>query len=241
MTSFAPLWAAVLAATLATAAQANEAVIRKNLAERLPNLPRIEEVSKTPMEGLWEVRYNQSELFYTDAEGSFLIQGALIDTRSRTNLTEERQNKLSAIAFDQLPLKDAITTVRGNGKRKLAVFSDPNCGFCKRLERDLSRLNHVTIHIFLYPILGRDSLAKSERIWCARNRAQVWENWMLRNAEPPAANCDTAALQRNIAFGQRHQITGTPTTFFADGTRLSGAAGFEAIEQRLVAAAAPAR
>ncbi|MDO8385879.1 MAG: DsbC family protein [Polaromonas sp.] len=223
------------------AASANEATIRANLAERLPNLPRIDEVRPTPMRGLFEVRVSQNQIFYTDAEGAFILQGQLIDTRSRNNLTEQRVEQLNASAFDQLPLRDSFTIVRGNGQRRLAVFQDPNCGFCKRLERDLSRLNHVTIHIFLYPILGRDSLDKSERIWCARNRAQVWENWMLRNVEPAAANCDTAALQRNLTFGQRHQITGTPTTFFADGTRLSGAAGFELLEQRLVAAAAAAR
>jgi len=226
---------ALLAAS--AVATANEATIRHNLAERLPNLPRIEEVRPTPMRGLFEVRTNQHELFYTDAEGNFLLQGQLIDTRSRSNLTEQRLERLSAIAFDQLPLRDSFTIVRGNGQRRLAVFQDPNCSFCKRLERDLSRLNHVTIHIFLYPILGRDSLAKSERIWCARNRARAWENWMLRNTEPAAAECDTAALQRNIAFGQRHRISGTPTTFFADGSRLSGAASFEVLEQRLAAAA----
>ena len=234
---------AALAALLAvgTLASANEATIRANLAERLPNLPPIEEVRAAPMRGLFEVRIGANQIFYSDAEGNFLIQGQLIDTRSRNNLTEQRIEQLNAIAFDQLPLRDAFTIVRGNGQRRVAVFQDPNCGFCKRLERDLSRLNHVTIHIFLYPILGRDSLAKSQHIWCARNRAQVWENWMLRNVDPPAATCDTSALQRNMAFGQRHAITGTPTTFFADGSRLSGAAGFEVLEQRLSAAAAASR
>jgi len=236
MTSFAPLWAAALAATLASAAQANEAVIRKNLAERLPNLPRIEEVSKTPMEGLWEVRYNQSELFYTDAEGNFLIQGALIDTRARTNLTEERQNKLSAIAFDQLPLKDAITTVRGNGKRKLAVFSDPNCGFCKRLDRELAKLNDVTIHTFVVGLLGQDSQEKARNIWCAKDRSGAYFGWMLNGQAAPAAApaCDAAAVQRNTEFAGRHRINGTPTTFLADGTRVNGA-DFARIQQGLAA------
>ena len=217
-------------------ALANEAVIRKNLAERLPNLPKIDEVSPTPMKGLFEVRVNQSDILYTDAEGNFLIQGALIDTKARTNLTEQRIDKLTAVAFNDLPLKDAFTVVRGNGKRKLAVFEDPNCGFCKRFERDLAKLNDVTVYVFLYPILGQDSVTKSQNIWCAKNRAKAWEDWMLRNVTPPAASCDTAALDRNVAFGQKNRITGTPTTFFVDGSRVPGAVPLDKIEEALASA-----
>jgi thiol:disulfide interchange protein DsbC len=216
-----------------TATLANEAVIRKNLAERLPNLPKIDEVSPTPMKGLFEVRINQSDILYTDAEGNFLIQGALIDTKARANLTEQRIDKLTAIAFSDLPLKDAFTVVRGNGKRKLAVFEDPNCSFCKRFERDLTKLNDVTVYVFLYPILGQDSVTKSQNIWCAKNKAKVWEDWMLRNVTPPTASCDTAALERNVAFGQKHRITGTPTTFFVDGSRVPGAVPLDKIEEAL--------
>ena len=123
--------------TLASAhAQSPETTIRKNLAERLPNLPKIDEVRKTPMEGLFEVRANGTDIFYTDAKGDFLVQGNLIDTVGRRNLTEERTEKLLAIDFKTLPIKDAFTLVRGNGKRKIAVFEDPNCGYCKRFERD---------------------------------------------------------------------------------------------------------
>lgn len=131
------------------AATAQEAVIRKNLAERLPNLPRIDEVTPTPMKGLYEVRFNDSEIFYTDAGGNFILQGNLIDTQARTDLTEERIERLTAVNFKDLPLKDAFTIVRGNGQRKLAVFEDPNCGYCKRFERDLAKIDNVTIHVFL--------------------------------------------------------------------------------------------
>ena len=145
-------------AVLAFSTYAQEALIRKNLAERLPSLPKIEEVSKTPMNGLFEIRVNDADIFYTDAEGSFLLQGVLIDTKSKRNLTEERTEKLNAVAFDLLPLKDAFTVVRGNGKRKMAVFEDPNCGYCKRFERDLQKVDNVTIYMFLYPIqIGRAS------------------------------------------------------------------------------------
>lgn len=215
------------------AALAQEATIRKNLTDRLPNLPRIEEISKTPMNGLYEVRVNENDLFYTDAQGNFLIQGVLIDTRARANLTEQRIDKLTAITYDQLPLKDAFAIVRGNGKRQMAVFADPNCTFCKRLERDLSKLDNITIHLFLYPILNQDSIDKSGNIWCAKDKAKAWEDWMLRNVTPPAASCDTSALERNVAFGQKNRITGTPTSFFTDGTRIPGAVGLDKIEQAL--------
>lgn len=220
-------------ATLSLCASAQEAAIRKNLAERLPNLPKIEEVSKTPMAGLYEVRVNQSDVFYTDAEGNYLLQDQLIDTRSRSNLTEERTEKLSAVDFKSLPFKDSFTIVRGNGKRRIAIFEDPNCGYCKRFEKDLAKIDNVTVHVFLYPVLGPDSQAKSQAIWCAKDKARAFEDWMLRSVAPAAASCDTSAIQRNLALGQKYRVTGTPTSFLPDGTRLPGAVPLEKIEQAL--------
>lgn len=231
-----PTISALLATALATlslCASAQEAAIRKNLAERLPNLPKIEEVSKTPMAGLYEVRVNQSDVFYTDAEGNYLLQGQLIDTRSRSNLTEDRVEKLSAIDFKSLPFKDSFTIVRGNGKRRIAIFEDPNCGYCKRFEKDLARIDNVTVHVFLYPVLGPDSQAKSQAIWCAKDKARAFEDWMLRSVAPAATSCDTSAIQRNLALGQKYRVTGTPTSFLPDGTRLPGAVPLEKIEQAL--------
>ena len=210
-----------------------EDTIRQALTERLPNLPKIDEISKTPMEGLYEVRVNKTEIFYTDSAGNYLIQGELIDTKGRTNLTEARIEKLTALPFDSLPLKDAFTIVRGTGERKMAIFEDPNCGFCKRFERELEKLDNVTMHIFLYPILGPDSMVKSANIWCAQDKGKTFLDWMTQNVTPPEASCDTAALQRNVSFGQQNRITGTPTTFFADGTRVAGAVPLERIEQGL--------
>ena len=229
--------AGLLACTLG-AALAQEAVIRKNLAERLPALSKIDEVSKTPMNGLYELRVNDSDIFYTDAEGNFLIQGNLIDTRAKRNLTEERVEKLSAIDFDALPLKDAFTQVRGNGKRKLAVFEDPNCGYCKRFERDLQKVNDVTIHTFLIPILSADSVEKSKNIWCAKDKNKAWLDWMVRDQPAAKASCDTSALDRNLAFSKKYKITGTPTVFFADGSRVPGAISAQQIENQLGSAAA---
>ncbi|MDB5742704.1 MAG: hypothetical protein JWR68_1019 [Polaromonas sp.] len=224
--------AGLLACSLGSAF-AQEAVIRKNLAERLAGFPKIDEVSKTPMNGLYELRVNDSDIFYTDAEGNFLLQGNLIDTRAKRNLTEERVEKLSAIDFAALPLKDAFTQVRGNGKRKMAVFEDPNCGYCKRFERDLQKVNDVTIHTFLVPILSADSVEKSKNIWCAKDRNKAWLDWMVRDQPAASASCDTAALDRNLAFSKKYKITGTPTIFFADGSRVPGAIGADQLEKTL--------
>jgi thiol:disulfide interchange protein DsbC len=224
-----------IAGTLLTvsAAWSQEATIRKNLAERLPQLPTIDEVSKTPMTGLYEIRVNGTEIYYTDEQGNFLVQGNLIDTKQRRNLTDERIEKLTAINFDTLPIKDAFTIVRGNGKRKLAVFEDPNCGYCKRFEKDLQKVNNVTIHMFLYPILSEDSTAKSKAIWCAKDKAKAWQDWMLLDVAPPPATCDTSAITRNVELGRKFKIQGTPTLVFADGSRVPGAIDAKQVEKRL--------
>ena len=218
---------------------AQEAAIRKNLAERLPAFSKIDEVSKTPMNGLYEIRVNDSDIFYTDAEGNFLLQGQLIDTRAKRNLTEERVEKLSAIDFEALPFKDAFTVVRGNGKRRMAVFEDPNCGYCKRFERDLQKVSDVTIHMFLFPILSADSSDKAKNIWCAKDKAKAWTDLMVRDQPASKASCDTAVLERNLDFGRKHKITGTPTIFFADGSRVPGAINAQQVEKLLTTAKAP--
>ena len=222
----------ILVLCVAGWAQAQEATIRKNLVERLPTLPKIDEVSKTPMNGLFEVRIG-TDVVYTDAEGNFLIQGTLIDTRLKRNLTEERTEKLLAIPFDQLPLKNTFTQIRGNGKRKLVVFADPNCGYCKRFEKDLQKLENVTIHHVLYPILGEDSMTKSRHIWCAKDKAKAWNDWMIGGTTPTAAQCNTAAIDANVEFGRKYRITGTPTLFFADGSRVPGAVPMAQVEKLL--------
>ncbi len=237
MTTARTLLAAAALLLTGAAACAQDAAIRKTLAERIPQLSQIDEVRQTPMKGLYEVRVG-TDVFYTDASGNYLIQGELIDTRARRNLTEDRINKLTAIDFKALPLGDAITIVHGKGERKLAVFEDPNCGYCKRFEKDLQGVDNVTVYLFLYPILSPDSAEKSRNIWCAKDQGGAWTDWMLRDRTPAAASCDTAALQRNLAFGRKYKITGTPTLIFADGARVPGAIGTQDVEKRLADAAA---
>lgn len=235
---FARLAAAILLAlAAATPVLAQEAVLRKNLAERIPSLPKIDEVSKTPIPGLYEVRIGH-DLYYADEKGDHLIvQGSIIDTRTRANLTEARIDKLTAVEWDALPLKDALVIKQGNGQRKLAVFVDPNCGYCKRFERDLQAVKDVTIYTFLYPILGADSTAKSRDIWCSKDAAKVWRSWMLDGATPPKVmgSCDTAAIERNVAFGRKHRVLGTPAMFFEDGSRKPGALPGAEVERLLAA------
>jgi thiol:disulfide interchange protein DsbC len=226
---------ALAALAFASICFAQESVIRKNIAQRYPELKAIDEVSKAPMPGLYELRINGSEIYYTDAQGDFLVVGNLYDTKQKRNLTEERVEKLTAVKFDALPFKDAFTIVRGNGERKLAVFEDPNCGYCKRFERDLQTINNVTVYMFLYPILGPDSSKKSEAIWCAKDRAQVWQDWMVREQSVPSTVpiCDTNAIKRNVELGKNFKITGTPTLIFVDGSRVPGAIDAKQIEKRL--------
>lgn len=216
-----------------TGVLADEAAIRKNISERVPQLKSINEVKKSPIAGIYEVRINDTEIYYSDENGNYLLLGQMIDTKTRRNLTEERVDKLTAVAFKDLPFKDAFTIVRGNGKRKLAVFEDPNCGYCKRFERDLQKVDNITVYMFLYPILSQDSADKSKAIWCAKDPAKSWQDWMVREQAPAAANCDASALARNVELGRKHKISGTPTLIFTNGNRVPGAIDDKQLEKLL--------
>lgn len=209
-----------------------EDTIRQTLNERIPQLTKIDEVRTTPMQGLYEVRVG-TDVFYTDAQGNYLIQGELIDTQARRNLTEDRIKALTAVKFSDLPLNDAIKVVQGKGERHIAVFADPNCGYCKRFERDMQSVDNVTMHVFLIPILSPDSVEKSRNIWCAKDQAKAWQDYMLKGEKSTSATCDTKALERNLAFAHKYKITGTPTIVFTDNTRVPGAISAKDVEKRL--------
>jgi len=235
LNQFVRLVGAVTLMCLVAVAGAQEAAIRQALAQRLPQLKVVDEIKPAGVSGLYEVRVNGSEIYYTDAKGDFLIDGQIIETKTRRNITEDRIAKLTAIPFDSLPIKDAFTLVRGNGQRKMAVFEDPNCGYCKRFERDLQKVDNVTVYLFLYPVLGPDSVKKSQDIWCAKDRVAAWQDWMLRDQAAGAANaaCDTAAIARNVELGRKYKITGTPTLLFVNGARVPGAVDSARVEQAL--------
>jgi thiol:disulfide interchange protein DsbC len=220
---------------------AQEAVIRKNIAERLPDFPAIDEVSKSPIPGIYELRIG-TEILYTDEQGNHLIEGQLIDTLSRGNLTEARIAKLTAIDFAALPLKDAIVWKQGTGARKMVIFADPNCGYCKRFEKELQAVKDLTVYTFLYPILGGDSPEKSRNIWCAKDNTKAWRDWMLDGTPPPRSmgQCDASVLTRNTAMGKKYRVTGTPALVFADGKRVPGVMSIEQVEKQLLASQAGA-
>lgn len=235
------LVAGMASATALAFAQDNTAVsdaqaktIRSALEQRVPQLSGIEEIRATPMEGLFEVRLGTS-IFYTTATGDFLINGQLFDTKAAKNLTEQRINELTAINFSDLPVDDAFTIVRGDGSRQLAIFEDPNCGYCKRFEKNMLDIDNVTVHVFLYPILGQDSVEKSRNIWCAQKPEETWNAWMLQGKTPANQEaCENlAAVQRNVEFGRQYKITGTPTIVFEDNTRIPGAIEAQQVEQKL--------
>lgn len=217
------------------AAQLNS--LKQKLSQRMPQLPPIEGARTTSMAGLIELRAG-GHIFYTDASGDHLIDGQLIDVRSQRNLTEARLDEINQVDFDNFPLRDAVVWKSGNGKRRMVVFSDPNCGYCKRLERDIQKLKDVTVYTFVIGILGDDSRIKADQIWCAKDRTQTWLNWMLDGEAPPRAlgQCGSP-LQRNLALSQKLRVNGTPAIFFEDGSRLPGAASLQTLEQRLAKAA----
>ncbi|MCE1238786.1 MAG: DsbC family protein [Azonexaceae bacterium] len=211
---------------------ANEAEIQKAMQAKLG--ARVESVTKAGYLGLYEV-YVDGQIVYVDEKmTTMIVAGQLYDLKANRNITDARMRKLTAINFSDLPLDQAIKVVRGDGKRVLATFEDPNCGYCKRLAKDLQRLDNVTIYTFLYPILSEDSLKKSRQIWCSADRVKAWNDWMVDGKQPGGRdNCDTKAVTRNQEFGRKLNITGTPTLIFADGERVPGAVPIATIEQKL--------
>ena len=222
----------VVAGAVVGSAAADEAEIRKAMEAKLG--AKVESVSKAGYLGLYEV-YSDGHIFYTDEKLSAIVLGGqLIDGKTMKNVTEERLKRLTAIKFSELPLERAIKHVRGDGRRVLATFEDPNCGYCKRLAKELLKVDNVTVYTFLYPILSEDSVRKSKQIWCAPDRAKAWNDWMVDGKVPSGRDdCDTSAVTRNQEFGRQLNISGTPTMFFADGERIPGAIPLARIEQKL--------
>jgi thiol:disulfide interchange protein DsbC len=195
-------------------------------------------VRSSPIPGLFEVQAG-SQLFYTDAKGEYLVDGHVVDMRTQRDLTEERLDEVSKIDFGALPFKDAVVWKNGSGKRKLVIFADPNCGYCKRLEKDLQQVKDVTVYTFMVGILGEDSKVKLNNIWCVKDRTQAYRDWMITGVEPVRAfgSCGNPGA-RNLALAQKFRVNGTPAMFFEDGTRLAAAAAANVVEQRLSRATA---
>lgn len=227
------LLAGVLCAGVSLA-QTAEANIKKLLQNRLGAEAPIESVTKTPYSGLYEVKVG-SELIYTDAEAKYVFIGRVLDTETSKDLTQARLDEINKIKFADLPLDLAAKTVKGNGKRVIAVFEDPNCGYCKRFRKSLNEMKDITVYTFFYPVLGEDSLKKTKDLWCAPDKAKAWDAWMVDGKLPPAApaSCTTAGVDKVIELGKKHGVRGTPTIFFADGSRVPGAIDAKTLEQKL--------
>ncbi|MDQ8023688.1 MAG: DsbC family protein [Moraxellaceae bacterium] len=198
-----------------------EATVRQAVAGMLPQGVEITQVNKTTYGGLYEVVLASGEVLYSDAAGSFFVVGTLYDMKTRANVTQARINEINRINFSDLPLTQAIKQVRGNGKRVLATFEDPNCGYCKKLAKDLTEMDNVTIYTFMVPILSPDSNDKSKNIWCAPNRSKAWNDWMVENKVPPKAECNDP-IAKNSELGKKLRVSGTPTMYLADGSRIGG-------------------
>ncbi len=220
-----------LMTTLAIPTHAQESNIKQTLEAKL-GVP-VTSVTKSGYLGLYEVFLN-GQIIYTDEKATAFLAGNLVDTKTMTSVTESRLQTLNAVKFSELPLNQAIKQVKGNGKRTLVTFEDPNCGYCKRLAKDIEKLDNVTLYVFLYPILSEDSIRKSRQIWCSADKVKTWNDWMVNGKAPTGKDdCDTSAIINNVEYGQKLRITGTPTLIFVNGERIPGAVPLAKIEEKL--------
>jgi thiol:disulfide interchange protein DsbC len=233
-TKLALLLATGLIASCVGAETTVEAEIRKAIEPRLGQGVKVDSVKQTPYAELYEVRVG-GDILYTDKKGEYLFIGHVYNAKTSQDLTRARIDEVNKIKFSDLPLDLALKQVKGNGSRVIAVFEDPNCGYCKRLRQTtLKELDNVTVYTFMYNILSDDSFAKSKNIWCAPDRVKAWDDWMVNGKLPPAApaKCDTPN-DKVVALGQKLKIQGTPAIFFKDGSRIPGAVDLKALEEKL--------
>lgn len=209
------------------------AELKTKLESRMPELDSISSITPTPYKGIYEV-VNDGDIYYSTEDGSAVIYGQLFDTDKRVNVTRERTDELDRVPFDKLPLDLAIKV--GNGTRKVAVFEDPKCPYCKAYETTLSKIDDLTVYVFVYPILSAQSHSLAKDIWCAKDQAKAWLDWILRDKAPPSAdkNC-VSRVAEIVEFGKKHRVKSTPTSFFANSERAQGALPKQAVEKKLAA------
>lgn len=207
--------------------------IKAEIQKKLGANVKVRSVAPAPISGLYEVLVG-NEVFYADSTGKYLIQGEIIELATGKNITEQRQADLNRIKWSDLNQANAFKTVRGNGTRQLAIFSDPNCGYCKRLEKSLQQLDNVTIYTYLIPILSADSMQKSKQIWCSADANKTYMDWMVNGITPSGKTECSNPLDKNLTLAKTYGITGTPTIFFTDGSRFPGAVQIADIEKKFV-------
>ncbi|UTO19533.1 MULTISPECIES: DsbC family protein [Acinetobacter] len=205
---------------------ANVETVKSNLNQNYPNI-QVTNIQKTEMAGLYSANLDK-QIIYLDENAQYMFVGSMVRMKDQKNLTKDLVLKQNSIDWNKLPFKDAIKTVKGNGKRELAIFSDPNCPYCKKLEAELDKLNHVTIYTFIYP-LKPQSIAVSKQIWCDANQAYAWKNLLEKNIQPKAKTCANP-IERNLELGRKLGVTGTPTLIFANGLKMVGGRSAEDIQ-----------
>lgn len=223
-----------LVLTTAVAQSDQSAVVKKLIEPKLGNDTKVVSVTKTPYSGLYEVQVG-GDVLYTDEKANYLFLGNIIDLKTKKNLTKDRVDLLNNMKISAMPLELAIRQVKGNGKREIAVFEDPNCGYCKKFRKELDKINNVTIYTFMYNILSEDSAVKSKNVWCSEDQSKAWHDLMVDGKPAPTApaTCMTNPHDKILALGAKLHITGTPTIFFKDGSRIPGYIDAAALEKKL--------
>ncbi|WP_455153149.1 DsbC family protein [Cupriavidus basilensis] len=224
---------------LAMGAAADESAVRATLAHAFPQ-SQIQGIDKTPVAGLFEAAID-GQVVYVSADGRYILGGPLIDAKTQVNLTETRLAVINAIPWDRLPLHLAIKRIKGDGTRRIAIFEDPDCPYCKALEQTLSGIDDVTVYVLLYPIdeLHPHAADKSKAVWCAKDRVKAWDDIMRTGVAPPNAGTCEVLIAKIAEFAKQHRIFGTPTMILSDGRRLVGAVPRAELENQLHRAAKP--
>jgi thiol:disulfide interchange protein DsbC len=220
-----------LAGAIAFPAHAQEERIKAELKKNAPEAS-VESVRKINYGNLYEIIVG-GDIYYTDETGGFIISGPLIDLKTKTNVTELRMRQVNAVKWSELPLDDAIKITRGNGSRKIAIFEDPNCGYCKRFERDLLGVTDITVYVFLYPILAADSIEKSKAVWCNVDKGRAWLDHMTKDVQISGDTKCVTPIDKNLALGRSKRVAGTPTIIFENGERVPGAMTLADFEKKL--------
>ncbi|HJU99781.1 MAG TPA: DsbC family protein [Burkholderiaceae bacterium] len=231
---FALLLLSALMASCVGAETPTEAGIKKLIEPRLGAGAKVDSVKETPYSGLYEVRMG-GDILYTDKTATYLFSGHIYNAKTSVDLTRERLDEINRIKFSDLPLDKAVKLVKGDGKRVIAVFEDPNCGYCKRFRQNtIKAMDNITVYTFMYNILAEDSFTKSRNIWCAADRNKAWDDWMVSGKAAPAAPAAcTTPNDAVLELGHKLNVTGTPAIFFTDGSRVPGAIDARSLEAKL--------
>ncbi|WP_130803805.1 DsbC family protein [Acinetobacter ihumii] len=213
------LWLLLWLSILACSSQASVESVQAQLKQKYPNL-RIDNIQQTEMSGIYSASLD-NQIVYIGENAEYILVGSMLRLKDQRNLTKDLVMKQQHIDWKKLPLQDAIKTVKGNGRRQIAVFSDPNCPYCKQLENQLNQLTNVTIYTFIYPIRNQ-SIQASKQIWCQPNPAFAWHNLIQKGIVPQTIAACPNPIERNLQLGQKLGVEGTPTLFFSNGFKAVG-------------------